>query len=367
MARNLRLVGLLCGSLGIMGWVAFNFSTTIAKHKNQIDGLNTTIASGRSPIDADRSQIDALNATIDALKAQVKTLYEQRDILFLAAYQREEITLGPEDSVSAVDRGNFSVMDTVDRTAIDCNKAIFHRNAAILLTLGQSNIANTIDGRFDPGPNVINFNPSDGKCYLAHDPLLGSTNFGGNVTTRLASKLVNSGAYQVVIVIPIAVDGTKVEDWAVGGFLNRRIVVAIKRLHDAGLEPTHVLWHQGESNVTTPVQVYRAAFFSVFSTIRRNGVFAPIYVAQTSICGGGPSEPIRTIQRGLVDPSKNILAGPDTDQLGPEFRYDTCHFNAAGGDRHAELWRQVLDAQESSDQQAEVAVKESGTRYTQAR
>jgi hypothetical protein len=198
--------------------------------------------------------------------------------------------------------------------------------------------------------------------------LLGATNFGGNVATRLASKLVNSGAYQVVIVAPIAVGGTKVQDWAVGGFLNRRIVVAIKQLHDAGLEPTHVLWHQGEANVQTPAHEYRAAFFSVFSTIRRNGAFAPIYVAQTSICGGGgPTESIRQIQRGLVDPSKNILAGPDTDQLGPELRYDGCHFNAAGGERHAELWRRVLDPQESSDQQAEVAVKESATRYTHAR
>src|SRR5262245_49420674 len=209
---------------------------------------------------------------------------------------------------------------------------------------------------------VINFSLYDGKCYFAHDPLLGATNFGGNVATRLASKLVNSGAYQAVIVAPIAVDGTSVKDWAVGGFLNRRI----KRLHDAGLEPTQVLWHQGEADERTPPDKYRAAFFSIFSTIRRNGVFAPIYVAQTSICGGGPHESIRQIQRGLVDPSKHILAGPDTDQLGQEFSYDTCHFNAAEGERHAELWRQVLDPQEPSDRQPEVAVEQPATRHATA-
>lgn len=301
---------------------------------------------------------------IEGLNAQLKFMSEQRGILFLAAYQREEVVLGPQDSYPL--GAYLSVNDTADRTAVDCKQAIFHRNAAIILTLGQSNITNTIDGRFDPGPNVINFSLYDGKCYFAHDPLLGATNFGGNVATRLASKLVNSGAYQAVIVAPIAVDGTSVKDWAVGGFLNRRIVVAIKRLHDAGLEPTQVLWHQGEADERTPPDKYRAAFFSIFSTIRRNGVFAPIYVAQTSICGGGPHESIRQIQRGLVDPSKNILAGPDTDQLGQEFRYDTCHFNAAGGERHAELWRQVLDPQEPSDRQPEVAVEQPATRHATA-
>ena len=345
---------LLCVSIGIMGWAAFKLNATIAGYKSQIDGLNANIAS-------DKGQIDDL-------KAHLKVMYEQRDILFVAAYQREEVVLGPKDLYPDID-GNLSVNNTADRKEVDCKKAIWHKNAAILLTLGQSNISNTIDGRFEPGPNVINFSLYDGKCYLAHDPLLGATNSGGNVATRLASKLVNSGAYQVVIVAPIAVGGTFVENWSVGGFLNRRIVVSIKRLHDAGLEPTHVLWHQGEANAKTPAHEYRAAFFSVFSTIRRNGVFAPIYVAQTSICGSAPAESIRQIQRSLVDPSKNILAGPDTDQLGPEYRHDGCHFNAAGGERHAELWRQILDPEEPSDRQYEAAATalQSATRHAEAR
>jgi hypothetical protein len=41
--------------------------------------------------------------------------------------------------------------------------------------------------------------------------------------------------------------------------------------------------------------------------------------------------------RKMKDSGHYLLAGPDTDQLGQEFRYDTCHFNAAGGERHAAL------------------------------
>jgi len=319
---------LLCASIAIIGWGTFK----LAKYKSQIYVLNASY----------NSQIDALNASF---KTEIDRLKKQLNIL-------EEVVLGPKDSLQNVDGSNLSVVNTTNRGLVDCKKAIFHKKAAILFTLGQSNIANTINARFEPSANVINFSLYDGKCYWAHDPLLGATNFGGNVATRLASKLLDSGAYQVVIVAPIAVSGTKVQDWAVGGFLNRRILATIKRLHEAGLEPTHVLWHQGEDNVDDSAHDYRAAFFSVFSTIRRNGVFAPIYVAQTSICGNGPRESIRQIQRGLVDPSKNILAGPDTDQLGSEFRYDACHFNASGGERHAELWRQILASDVSGGDQA---------------
>ena len=219
---------------------------------------------------------------------------------------------------------------------------IYHKNAAIILTLGQSNASNTINARFDPSPNVINFSLFDGKCYLAREPFIGPTNYGGNFATRLASKLVDRGAYQAVILAPLAVGGTKVQDWAVGGSLNRRLVVEIKRLHDVGLQPTHVLWHQGEANVGDP-QDYTPSFLSVFATIRRNGVYAPIYLAEATRCGGGVSEPLRTVQRALVDPAKGILAGPDTDSIGLEHRYDTCHFDARGAEMHAEMWYRILD------------------------
>lgn len=267
---------------------------------------------------------------------------DQRDKLFIAAYEREghpPVT----DDYQSLDHGLYAVNDVGSRTQVACTAPLHHKHYAVLLGVGQSNIANTIDGRFDPGPHVINFSLYDGKCYLALDPLLGATNVGGNVMTRLAQKLVDSGAYDDVVVAPVAVGGSRVKEWALGGGLNRRLVVAIARLHAVGLEPTHVLWHQGEADAADNSVEYRVPFFSVFSTIRRNGVYAPIYVAQTSVCSGPPVASIRAIQRGLVDADKGIFAGPDTDQIGAEQRPDGCHMSAAGGEAHAELWRQVLD------------------------
>jgi len=77
--------------------------------------------------------------------------------------------------------------------------------------------------------------------------------------------------------------------------------------------------------------------------IRAKGITAPVYIAQASYCHGRSSEHIRAAQSSLVDSGAGMLAGPDTDSLrGPLWRYDDCHFSAAGADRHAALWRDAL-------------------------
>jgi len=118
-------------------------------------------------------------------------------------------------------------------------------------------------------------------------------------------------------------------------------------MREAGLDPTHVLWHQGEGNNLDPPESYRAAFLGVLSTIRRDGVRAPVFVAQATVCRLPQDEGIRAAQRDLVDPAKGIFAGPDTDQLGEGFRYDGCHFNGEGGKRVADLWLSALLHQKS--------------------
>jgi hypothetical protein len=291
-----------------------------------------------------KTQIEQDNIQIANQQQRINNISRQRDELFISAYQREEVALGPDDIYENLDGGNFSANDTTDRVDVNCKNSIHHKNAAIILTLGQSNAANTVNRRVALNFNILNFDLFNGKCYVAQEPLIGPTNYGGNFVTRLASKLVDRGAFQVVILAPIAVGGTKVQDWAVGGFLNRRLVVMIKRLHDAGLQPTHVLWHQGEANIEDDPRDYIKYFMSVFATIRRNGVYAPIFVAQATICGGKDYEFLRSAQHEVVDRSKGILAGPNTDEIGLEKRYDTCHFSADGAETHAEMWYKVLES-----------------------
>jgi hypothetical protein len=313
----------------------------VAQSQLKITSLRDQIARDT----AEKDQIARDTAELAQLRQTIKDVFRERDELFISAYQREQVTLRPNDDYETLAGGNIlSPNDTVDRTEVDCKGAIRHKNSAVILTLGQSNASNTVNARFDPSPSIVNFSVYDGKCYLAREPLIGPTNYGGNFATRLASKLVDRGVYQAVVLAPIAVGAAKVQDWAVGGTLNRRLVVEIKRLHDAGFQPTHVLWHQGEANINDP-QDYTRAFSSVFATIRRNGVYAPVYVAQATRCGGAGSEPLRAVQRALVDPAKGILAGPNTDDIGLEYRYDGCHLDASGAEIHAEMWYQIIDAE----------------------
>ena len=231
------------------------------------------------------------------------------------------------------------------RRRIDCHTAIAGKRTALLFILGQSNAANTLDvlSRWSV-PRVLNFSIYDGLCYLAQDPLIGASDGGGNFATILAGRLLAGGHYEAVILAPIAVHGTRIQQWAPEGEHNRRIIIAIERMREAGLAPTHILWHQGEGNCRDAPESYRSAFHGVLSTIRHHGVDAPIFVAQATVCRclQSENEAIRAAQRNLVDPTMGIFAGPDTDQLGSDFRYDDCHFNGEGGKRVAELWMSAL-------------------------
>jgi hypothetical protein len=249
-------------------------------------------------------QVTRLKQTIDGAHSEN---------LFISAYKREQVSLHAGDSKIQ------GPSDTTDKVAVDCISAIHHKRTAIILILGQSNAANTVSQKFNPTSDIINFSLYHGKCYLAKDPLIGPTDYGGNFATLLASKLVDRHVYQTVILAPIAVAGATAKEWAMSGPLNRRLVVEIKRLRDAGLQPTQVLWHQGESDANDPGD-YTNAFMSIFTTTRRNGVYAPVYVAQASRCGNAGSPELREVQRALVDPDKEILAGPNTDEIGPSYR-----------------------------------------------
>ncbi len=232
-------------------------------------------------------------------------------------------------------------MKTGNRAIIECKGA---PDTAVLLILGQSNAANTLDSTTEGRDGAVNFNLFNGKCYRAQDPLLGASNSGGNFATLLGNLLIDRGHYKTVILAPIAVGGTYIAQWAPGGEHSPRITTAIQRLKEARLEPTHVLWHQGEANRLDPPETYRQAFLGVLSTIRSAGVASPVYVAQATICNSlwEDGEAMRATQRGLVSPDLGVRAGPDTDQLGAEFRYDGCHFSGEGGKRVADLWLAAL-------------------------
>lgn len=232
--------------------------------------------------------------------------------------------------------------DRTGRVEVPC-APLHGSRTAVWLTLGQSNAANEGELAYETGPNVFNLSFLDGRCYIARDPLLGATGTGGSVWTRLADRLIADEHFERVVIVPIAVGGSSIRRWTTGGDLHGRIGRAAEAIRAAGLSPTHILWHQGESDVATGPQAYRRSFAGVLAEIRAQGLTAPVYVAQASICKNNGSAALRAAQRDLAVEFADVRLGPDTDTLDRfRWRRDLCHFSAEGLDEHAKLWASIL-------------------------
>ncbi len=236
--------------------------------------------------------------------------------------------------------GGYDV--SVGRRAVPCDE--IGPRALVLVTLGQSNAANSGDGRFGPERGVYNFNLFDGRCFEARDPLLGAGGDGGSVWIPLASQIIESELASSVIVAPIGLGGTRVEDWAPGGKLSGRFARLTREISRSGLRVHAILWHQGESDRGTRPEAYRAAFLAMVRDMRSSGSTAPIYVARATRCGDSVSREVNEVQAelGLGHPELGLRAGPDTDKLIGSVWRDGCHFTRAGLVRHAGLWFDIL-------------------------
>jgi hypothetical protein len=239
-------------------------------------------------------------------------------------------------------RNADEVVEGVPRRRLGCQKGTQERRF-VALTFGQSNAANYVRGRHASASGVISY--YRGRCYAAKDPLPGAGGTGGSVWSRLGDFLIAGGDYDQVVIAGIAVSASEAARWTVGGDLHPRLIEVLADMHAHGLTPTHLLWHQGETDAKqgTDAETYRRHFLSMIDSVRAQGVAAPVYVATASYCHGRSSPAVRAAQVSLVDPDAGIHAGPDTDSLiGPRWRHDDCHFSADGAVRHAALWRDAL-------------------------
>ena len=222
---------------------------------------------------------------------------------------------------------------------------------AVLLVLGQSNAANYQGQRHQSADDrVVNF--SDGHCYIASSPLLGADGDYGESWTLLGTKLIRSGLYTEVILIPAAVGGSSIQQWAAGGDLNQ-MLVAVIRAAKSHFTMTGVLWHQGATDfaLRTPEEIYRWGLKSLIDTVRAEGVTAPFYISRSSLQLSADwleNNPISRAQAALVD-DETIFAGPNTDHDIYEIdRFDGLHFSASGQEKFTDTWLQLLRAHQGS-------------------
>lgn len=211
----------------------------------------------------------------------------------------------------------------------------------VLFTFGQSNAANHGgEKHIQDSDRVLNF--WDGRFYVAADPLLGATGMSGSPWVRLGADMVRTGLSDRVVLAAAGVKSTSVADWAAGGRLAGMLAARLREIAAHGLAVDFFLWHQGEADHAMDPDLYAAALADIVGTTRRHFPSSRFVVAQASRCWAvPPSAPILRAQ-ARVTRMHGVLAGPNTDLIGPDDRFDGCHFSGRGLARAADGWLAAL-------------------------
>lgn len=307
---------------------------TIKDRSVWVDRLSVAHRETMAAVEAGNSQL---------LKAL--TTSNQRNVEALTQYidQLENLR------ISAGARSSAEI--AASRTVTPCPAA--GARTLIQLAAGQSNADNYVGAltRSKHGAHIVEF--YQGKCYVAEDPMIGGSAFGGTTWIPLANSLVESGLYENVVIALVAKGGSSISQWRNGGDLNTQLSDITYGLHNAGLPPSIVTWVQGEAerypdSKYQQTDLYLAALRKVVSTVKKVTPSAAFYVTLASYCplDRGSPKPIasvRSAQSAAADPSQGIFVGPDLDAIHDwEDRYDLCHLTARGNEKFVESWLRVI-------------------------
>jgi hypothetical protein len=225
---------------------------------------------------------------------------------------------------------------------------------AVFLLIGQSNAANSGGQRFQStsGRVAAYFNR---HCSLAASPLLGTTGVAGEPWSAIGDRLVESGAFDDVVLIPAAIGGSGLSQWVSGGELHRLLQQLVQDAKQH-YRITHVLWHQGEGDFSlhTSEEAYLSGFQSLAHDLRAWGIAAPIYVSVATRCQEPEDQwsadnPISRAQRKLGSSGEGFAPGIDTDALLNALdRHDGCHMAGSGLAKVIDAWTEILRVQPAS-------------------
>ncbi|MBA2650862.1 MAG: hypothetical protein H0U73_01125 [Tatlockia sp.] len=221
------------------------------------------------------------------------------------------------------------------------------KNTAVLLAIGQSNVANHGEIKFSTQYPTQVFNYFNGKCYVASSPLLGASGERGEFLTPLADYLIEGGIYNKVIIIASGINGSQISRWTPNFDLNPMLMSVLAEVKSK-YKITEIIWHQGETDflIPTPKDNYLASFYSFLSTIRINTTLPPIYYAIATHCGPNWyfNNPVALAQYSLTNEQNNIFLGANTDALIPmKERFDNaCHFRYIGQLKAAFAYAQAI-------------------------
>ena len=215
-----------------------------------------------------------------------------------------------------------------------------------LLVLGQSN-AGSHAGVF-PATGPLLTLVREGRCLRAGDPLPGTTGGGSSLWTALDTRLRSRHPATAFVFAPLAIGATHVDDWTRPGPVRDQLLDHLSDLRGTGLGVDLVLWQQGEADMLagTEASAYLAGLLRLRETLDAQGVTAPLLAARSTRCrtlGAGTLDRLWVREQDTLARAR-IYPGPDTDQLGDDFRRDGCHFNEAGRQFAAALWSEAVSA-----------------------
>lgn len=218
----------------------------------------------------------------------------------------------------------------------------------VFIVAGQSNAA-----AYGVGAAFVAAHPTkidsismfDGGVYKGQDPGANIDGTGTSWLFRFADRLIWGGQFDHVIMVPIAMGSSSINDWEPGGVLSDFIPVAHRRCEALGMPVTALLWQQGESDGTMATATYQAKLQSVIDNSRAEGFNAPWFVAKSTYVAGNAYPNVRNACAAIVN-GIDVFAGPDTDTLtGTTYREPgLTHFNGNGCDHAAALWEGIISA-----------------------
>jgi len=252
--------------------------------------------------------------------------------------------ISPADAVIS---GAEPVVDLTSRVEVTCSP--MSPGTAVIVVVGQSLSVNSVPTAYTPAQNNVDqLNIYDGKCYKAQDPLLGINVSGAPVTAkrgtwmaRLADNLVAHGRFDRVIIVPMGVGATTVDQWAsdsTAPYLKNKINAVALRMAQAQIPCTAIMWGQGESDTGagTSQASYAASLHTVIAEFQRAIPACPMLIARESYYYGSTSSGVVAAQASVVN-GTTVFAGEDVDSIPPAGRYDNTHLNEVGAAMRADL------------------------------
>ena len=227
---------------------------------------------------------------------------------------------------------------------IQCPKQT--ERTAVILIAGQSNAANSAAQRHNTRypDRVLNF--AGGRCYIAASPLLGSTGFAGEYWTLMADELIDTGAFDHIILSPVAVGASSIAQWAQGGALNapddsppagpQRSLPGHTRSLASGRVRFRPQDRSGPIQGAASCHLLRPCG-PMGLTRRSSFQLRPVAYRV------GRENAIQSAQQELASSQPGFKPGVDTDEfLEPQDRYDDCHFADSGEVKTARAWAAIL-------------------------